>query len=298
MGKSKKHVHQEHSVATKGKDIKEGTRGSRAITITVATFFSIVILISIGLITFTIIFFFSNVNGPSMMTLLNADWIRNGGNPHGNTDAVIVNRHRNPRQGDVIVTRFFVHDGRHQNSEGRFDFYIKRLIVAPSNRMQTIYFHQRREINPHNGANENIYDIYVDGVRLDESGWPLHEQLGRNTAGFNPIFQATRPNLTPQQRDNALPVRGWGHLIRPVVYVPTGGQPSFTRYEVHVYPGWVFYIGDNRHMSNDSRSFGPQEARHIMGVAVDIVPNNGSLPQYLWSMVVYYLFFGWAWGSR
>jgi len=287
--KKNKHVHQEHSVSTQGKDIKEGTRGSRTVTILSITFFSLAILISGSLITFTIVFFFSNVTGPSMMTILNAEFWEKGGHPNGNTDAVIVNRHRTPRQGDIIVTKFYHQGGRHSDDEGSFDFYIKRLIATGG---QRVYFYRR----PYEGNEHSyIHDIIIDGVKLDESKWPLaHESWGRNVGSFfDRIYSLTRPGNYSLRESTS-----WGHMVQPVIYVPTGGHHGFTRWELHIPQGYVFYIGDNRLQSNDSRSFGPQPARHILGVVADFARNNQTLPQYLWGQVVYYIFFGWAWGSR
>ena len=257
--------------------MRETSRKKRTLTWLTGGFFGFAILLSVGLITFTIVFFFSRVDGPSMMTVLNAYH-----HTEGNTDAVIVNRHVRASRGDIIVVRFY-NDGRpsntagwHQSENGFYRYYIKRLIAVGGDTLNLGRYWPQ-------GANQWHYVLELNGEPLIEeyldSFWGAN--LGRDS-GFDRLWNMIN---NPTQRQ----LSPFSQFIRECPINPE-------RFTIHIDEGYIFYIGDNRRQSHDSRTFGPQRANLIVGVAVDIVRNNQSLPMYFLDWVWHIVSFRWAWG--
>jgi len=281
MGKHKKNLPQEFSVSERGEDIDERTRGSKVATIAGASFFTISAAVSIFLIVFTIVFFFSRVLGPSMMLILNADFYPG----HTNTDAVIVNRFRTPQINDIIVTRFYrdtpppSHQAyRWQQSGNRwFQLYIKRLIAVGGDRI----FVERDSVD------NDLFNLYVNGTRfvehrdVDLTHWGQNRDDPRWNYFTN--FHNVIHNIGNYR--NHTHNQPWAHMVddsnplRPELVIPS----------TH-----IFYMGDNRLESLDGRHFGPQPASWVVGVAVNIARNNQSLPAWLWSRFVHYITFQWV----
>ncbi|MCL2586812.1 MAG: signal peptidase I [Firmicutes bacterium] len=280
MGKKRKlNLPQEFSVEERGKDIKEGTKGSRMATIAGASFFTITAGVSIFLIVFTILFMFSRVYGPSMMTILNANYFAG----ERNHDAVIVSRYRAPVVNDIIVTRFYSDQPGHgewqRARDGRwFQLYIKRLIATEG---QSVYVGNRRM----DGDNW-VVDIEINGEYFAE-----HPDVDESRWGINVANPATSQRRADYFYTFWRTLRGertasWDHMV--------GYNVDRSRYELVIPDGYVFYIGDNRRDSHDGRAFGPQPASNIVGVAVDFARNRQSLPGWLWSQFVYYITFQWV----
>lgn len=282
MGKSEKNLPQEYSVSRRGEDIDEKTLGGRVTTFLGVGFFSVAVCVSIFLIVFTIVFFFSRVFGPSMMTILNEEFHNLPPNLR-NTDSVIVNRHRTPQINDIIVVRHYADgvpsDTREwqQDARGWFQLYIKRLIATEGS---SIYL--RRTGNSPNF----IYYIEVDGRPFEESDdldkqhWGVNRDSTRNYFAnmWNWIQNRTGP---------------YSNFIEPRTHTRPDGT-TFTRNEVVLPPGYMFFMGDNRLESHDSRAFGPQHIDLLVGVVVDIARDRQSLPGWLWGRFVFYITFRWV----
>ena len=291
--KRKLNLPQEHSVAERGEDIKETTKGKRVGTILGICFFSLSAAISVFLIVFTIIFMFSRVYGPSMMTVLNAN--------HPPTmagrfteDSVIVNRFRTPQINDIIVTRHYRTDTppegqRHlwnQARDGRwFQLYIKRLIATEGD---TIWVGNRRIEN-----GDWVVDLEINGRLFEE-----HPDVDQYKWGVN---RANPPNFGTNDRgvnDYFLNfyqmIRGTRSPWREGLFKTVDHGNGVSRQELVIPPGHVFFMGDNRLRSNDSRSLGPQPTDYIVGVAVSIARDNMSLPAWLWNRFVHFITFRWV----
>lgn len=283
MGKRKRFHGQDHALATEGANVQELRWYQRAGSIFSVSIFSFTFVVSVSLICFTIMFFFTDVIGSSMMMTFNPDYVVNGiiGN---STDAAVVNRHRNARRGDVIIVR----DPR-ENENGLF---VKRMIAMNGDK---VYFSRRQfplddsgnQITVGNGL-IHYFVIEVNGVEIDESY--LDPYWGMNvTYGY--IWQWTRPNRASNQRGP------YGYFIRYV--------QERARYEIHVPRGYMFYMGDNRGGSgipssiylksrDSAREFGPQPMnRDFVGVVIDIVSDNQSLPAWVWGRFVWFITFRW-----
>jgi len=280
MGK-KEFLAQEYSVAKGGKNIKEGTKTGRTGTILVGTFFCFSLVISISLIAFTIVFFFSRVEGSSMMATLNPDYTT----VHSaNTDSVLVNRRSSPRRGDIIVVRYYRPTGNHNDGRGNFDFFIKRLIAMNGD---TVYFNRIPLDEPTAGGQHYRFEIQVNGIAIDESY--LDPYWGQNVT-YQRVWNYLYVNRYASR---------FAYFIRPVTY-PNG----IIRNEIHVPRGYMFYMGDNRGGSGtredlelksyDSSFFGPMPMSTLVGVVVDIVPNTRSLPAYFWQQFVHFITFRWV----
>jgi signal peptidase I len=310
MGKSKrKQLTQERGVQTDGQTIQDEPQGGRLASILSGTFFSIALIVSISLISFTIVFFYSRVEGPSMMTTLNANW-RSENNViyRLNEDAVLVNRFATPSRGDIIVVRFYRSDGRHTDSDGRrYSYYIKRLIAYGG---ETIFFERKPLPRPNSAGRTHYFEIQVNGVAIDESyldvWWDgpnedIRMGWGQNVTYYD-IWLALIEGRSPFGQNTP-------HFVQRVEY-PNGiqdgsGNTIFHRHEIFVPNDHIFYMGDNRGgsgsnddmnlRSSDSASFGPQPARNIVGVVSEnsIIRGNQSLPAFVWSRIVYYITFRW-----
>ena len=274
MGK-KKFVNQDYSRNKQGENVKEGTRRSRAANIASGTFFGFSIIASMGMVALAVVFFFSRVEGPSMMSTLNAQFHTVPGGL--NTDSVLVNRFATPERGDVIVTRFHNANGPNVASDGRrFTLYIKRVIGLEG---EHIYF-RRVRMPQQIGGHWYRYDIYINGERLDESEY-LDPYWGQNLVYYNVWRQ--------QQRI----ITG---LLTPFLQMTDRG------YEIFIPPGHIFYIGDNRGgsgpgpVSDDSTRFGPQPMEYIIGVVSDIA-HDQSFFQYFWGVIWHAVSFRWLWGG-
>ncbi|MCL2755453.1 MAG: S26 family signal peptidase [Firmicutes bacterium] len=303
MGENK-FLNQEYSLAQEGRNMKGETKRFRTASIISSGFFTIAILISVGLIAFTVVFFYSEVRGTSMMHRLNPYYFQanavNGGN---NTDSVLVNRFANPSRGDIIVTRFYRTNGQHQSPDGRFCFFIKRVIALPGD---TVFFHRIPLTNPTSFANDR-FEIQVNGVPIDEyyldtTRWGQNLVTGHYVRLLNWLEGG---NL---HANDGFYNTGWQRqFIQYVTHTPANGSP-FTRREIVIPQGYVFYMGDNRGgdgstgengdrqwKSFDSSDFGPERTNLIVGVVVDVARNQ-SLPAYMWNWVVHIFTFRWIWG--
>ena len=294
--RGRKFVSQEHALATEGRDIQERRWYQKASTVFSITFFTFSFVVSVSLIAFTIMFFFSRVEGSSMMSELNTNYVyidENGNRRTGNnTDSAVVNRHLNPHRGNIII----VSDPR----PGQSGMFIKRLIALGGDHL---YFRRERIV----GENGTPYDdlgrpvtvgnglihrfvIELDGVDIDESY--LDPYWGMNVV-YGYVWDQLRP--VHQQR----PEHMRGILGRHGVFVQERG-----RYEILVPHDHMFYMGDNRGGSGiptsealrslDSTRLGPQPMSDFLGVVVDIVPDNITLPGWIWGRFVWFITFRWV----
>jgi len=216
-------------------------------------------------------FFHSEVRGASMMTYLNPYW-----HYRGDTDSVLVSRHRNPQHGDIVVMRFYHMGGEHQGNNGPFDFFIKRVIGMGND---TIYI--SAELN-----------IYVNNERLDESAY-LHIFWGEN------VRLAYLRNWIQNPSSS-----GWqGRHIRRRYYYDDYGNVLFHRNEVHVQcrinpdEQMFFFLGDNRRASTDSAAHGPSPVAHISGVVVDVIHDQG-LVRYIGGWILDIVTLRFIWGRN
>ena len=289
MARKKKFISQEYSAQAQGKNLKEGTKTTRGVKIAVTSFFSIVLVIGVGLIVFTVMFFFSEVQGTSMMKALNSTY--------ADTDSVIVNRYKKPERGDIVIVKHFDETGNFK------EYHIKRLIGLGG---ESIYF------NLVNSEGDSVYNlalgvryiIEVDGVVYDNVLYNLDPYLGQNNRNYHydnfwRYQQGLIPKLTTQ----------YG-TTQPFNYTDQFGNPFRTyneekeRWELKLPADHVFYMGDNRGgsggssgtdfyaMSLDCTYFGPQPYAHIVGTVTEIIYNK-SAPQWFLDKIVWFFTFKW-----
>jgi len=285
MGKRKRFHGQDHALATGGENIREERWYARTGTVFSVGFFSFSVVVAVSLIAFTLVFFFSEVHGSSMMNNFNRDCpneycIENGVN--FNTDGAIVNRHARPKRGDIII----VNDPR----EGRSGLFIKRMIALGGD---YIYFNKRQFGLDNDGHQITVgyglihyFVIEVNGIEIDESY--LDSYWGMNVV-YGYIWNWMRPDRLEHQRGP------FGQHIRYT--------PERDRYEIHVPPRHMFYMGDNRGGSGitahyrmrslDGTRLGPQPMSDFVGVVVDQVTDNRSLPAWVWNRFIWFVSFRW-----
>jgi len=316
-------VSQEYSTEKGGKNLKEGTRRSRRATMFAAGFFSFAIIIGICLITFTVVFFYSEVKGTSMMRALNDN------DPIADTDSVIVNRYKKPKRGDIIVVKHYDQNNKYK------ELHIKRLvswggesihfrlveidssgnekdatvpIIGPAGKANLIFnplnryryvievdgepyesIHPKfQNLNGNNVAN-NISDYYNDFYIYQQTGNPqdsMDKDFGRRRYFDNPgfrFFYKDKNGAEIDFRQNTAP----------------SGEPP--RFELVLPKDYMFYMGDNRGgegdaydisiMSVDGAYFGPQPHSHLRGVVTEIV-HDKSAPRWFWDKFILVITFG------
>jgi len=291
--KTKKFISQEYSEQKGGKNLKDDTKTARKARHFTTVFFAFAILVTVGLVSFTIVFFFSSVNGTSMMNTLNANWRTETGewitdteawkNDKYDTDSVLVNRYKKPKRGDVIVVEHY------RPSDGGMEYHIKRLIALGGESICFILIGDR-------------YRIEVDGVSYDEH-FGLDQYLGRNMRcnEYDEFYKwQQNPNLRPYSPHTFF---GWTYKDEQ------GEEQSFVQYvasrnrnEIVLPKNYIFYMGDNRggcgsgtdnaKMSRDCTYYGPKPASRIVGVVEEIIKNK-SAPQWVFNKLGYFFTFRW-----
>ena len=283
MAKKRQFVSQEYSTEAQGKNMREGSRRSRVGTIFAAGFFSTALTIGICLITFTIVFFFTEVHGTSMMHTFNTRGV--------NTDSALANRFQRAGRGDIIIVR-------HYNSNGVFtEYHIKRLIA-----------HNGEFLHFAECTDTRTFEIEVNGERIEDP-W---RHLLNNTNGANSVAPPRYQSLLLYQK------YGWEKRpIPPTLEIPfrrttMDGSIYFRtfvdergRYEFYIPRGYIFYIGDHRggarpfyrtgEMSVDSTAWGPQPANRIVGVVDENNIIRDMTPiQWLWDRFLFIVTFRWV----
>ena len=170
--KKKQFISQEYSASEKGKNLKEGTRKSRVGLVFATSFFSFALIVSVVLIAFTAVFFFSEVHGSSMMTALNPHYLS-----LGSTDSVIVNRHRTPDRGDIVIIQPYPNI-----PERRHIRHIKRVIAIAHDR---IYLREN---------SDNTFTFVITDEPLNEQGY-LDEFWGSNIINSEYRNRISEPSL-------------------------------------------------------------------------------------------------------
>ena len=288
MGAKKKFISQEYSAESGGKNLREGTRQARGWTVFAASFFSVAVVVGVCLVSFTIVFFYSEVIGKSMMTTLNASG--------ADSDSVIVNRYAKAEQGNIIVKN-------HYDAEHKFlELHIKRFI-ADGDKGDTVCFDlvdsagepvDYEDRNTTRGKSGH-YELQVNGIDVDAGARWQGKLLGNNARGityYDNIYEylhtgvvPSDPSCTisdyfPYRRDRNDAHFNTHYDSGDGVMVPFRKQVAKHggRYEFVLPKGYFFYMGDNRggqysthKISLDATYYGPQPKKDIVGVVSEII---------------------------
>jgi signal peptidase I len=311
-----KYISQEYSTQTRGRPIREGTKTTRRGHLFVGTFFSLAVIIGVSLIAFTVVFFYSGVNGTSMMRTLNASG--------ENTDSVVVNRYIAPKRGHIIVLN-------HYKFDGTFDsLHIKRLLATGGERVCFIYTPftpEESAAHPH-AEKKYRYRVEINDVEYDNDLYSIHEDNIGNYHYDN--FYAWQEglydyNAHSQSRFDETGKHDAAFRDRPDMSKPESPENTFRfyneehksadgssapRWEILLPAGFMFYMGDNRGgngssaknaqdhrvpgkddlaiMSADSTFYGMMEMEHIVGVVIEII-HSRSATQWFIDKVLYYI---------
>jgi signal peptidase I len=283
MARKKKFISQEYSAGSGGKNLKEGTRKSKTLSAFTAAIFSVAIIISASMIAFTVIFFFSEVTGSSMMATINPNYIlmNNVKDNPTDTDSVVVNRYLKPEIGNIIIVE-------HHNAQGVFvEFHIKRVIALGGD---SLHF----ELS----SDGTKYTIYVNGTVYENNKYMLSPDYGEIPNAVGNYYY----NFYEYQEGRRVSPNS---LFRMYWLDGNGEQVPFRQYdeereqwEIKLPKGYVFYMGDNRMgkslqpRSVDCTYYGPQPASHIVGTVVDIMQYK-SAPRWFWEKIVWFVTLRW-----
>ena len=311
----KNFISQEYSAETGGKNLKEGTRKSRTVTYLTTAFFTLTIIIGLSLISFTIVFFFSEVKGPSMMRAINAT-----DNPTGgciDTDSVIVNRYKKPARGDIIVVK---------HSDG--NLHIKRLIAlgGESIHMQLLD-KDGKKISPKTPTEFKQhgvrYAFEVNGIVYDNALYKLDGVLGQNMRNgrYDLLYQYQQGLITKEAYldGNKEFIPNWG-ILKPQFRTTDSKGVEFRqwdkereRYEFKLPAEYIFYMGDNRggdgyypdhtghyhgkspdflNLSLDCTWFGPQPIANLVGTVTEVI-HDKTAPKWFWDKVAWFFSLRW-----
>ncbi|MCL2228335.1 MAG: S26 family signal peptidase [Firmicutes bacterium] len=289
MARKRGFVSQEYSAEHHGRDLKEGTRRGRILTIVASSIFGVSALVGVGLVTFTIIFFLAAVTGQSMMMSLNASG--------ANTDSVLVNRFRSPERGDIIVVR-------HTLTTGETVLHIKRLVAIDGE-----WVHFERCLY------EGRFIITVDGVEHDNNHPGFTYLFGNNvhhnsTHYFNDFWTYQQTGIPPFSFSVTYRFRdihnnpGFNRTTEDGEYFRRWNYER-ERFEMYIPQGYMFYLGDHRggrgtaaelsQMSIDSAYFGPQPTSILSGVVQEKIPNQ-TATNWFFDTLWHYISFRWLWG--
>jgi signal peptidase I len=258
----KKFVAQEYTAATQGKGLRESTAAGRFFTNAMIGLSITAVLLSVVIVAFTFAFSLSPVKGKSMMKTLNATG--------ENTDSVLVSKFAHPKRGDVIITKLYGKDTAdptavrftERDENGNFEYIIKRLIALPGDKI-TI-----RKINT---TSDYEYYIYLNGEKLDES-YLDKDVAPHNSTNFVDLYNA---------------------IINEIFSVNWKLRNCVSNDVLTVPEGYWFFMGDNRGSSWDCSNLGPQKMEYYVGLSVDTLKDNETVPRYLWRKFCYYALFGW-----
>ncbi len=318
----KKFVGQEYMAATSGKGLQQESKGSRFLARTTITFSIIITLISVFIVAFCVFFQLCPINGTSMMTALNATG--------RDTDSALTCTVGEPEHGDIVVMKLYIQDSyrrdkylaskgdqgalnrlRLQNprytqqdainavksyiqndgytesdSNGNYKLVVKRLIGKPGDRISM------RAIG-------NKYYIYLNGQELQE---PYLDPLvaDHDAPNFAQLWSVLNTPNTADLDDWV--ATDYQKLLEYNIDKAKDGNGTPSTYMFIVPDNYYFLMGDNRggaateySKSWDSTYFGPLPTSSYYSCCVDVLSNQTSMPEYLWSKFVYYVCFGWAW---
>jgi len=312
--RQKNFISQEYSAEAGGKNLKEGTRKSRTVTYLTTAFFTFTIIIGLSLISFTIVFFFSEVKGPSMMRAINAtDGL--------NTDSVIVNRYKKPERGDIIVVKHY------DNGEsGSYALHIKRLIALGGESLHLQLLDENgNKIYPKTKVefkeNGVRYAFEVDGTIYDNVLYKLDPYIGKNMRNgrYDLLYQYQQGLMTEKEFLEGEYILYWG-LLKPQFRTHDRNGVEFRqwneereRYEFKLPKDYIFYMGDNRggdgyypdyighyhgkssdfgNLSLDCTWFGPQPIASLVGTVTEVIRDK-SAPEWFWDKVVWFFSLRW-----
>jgi len=303
-GTKKPFISQEYSTETKGKGLDEGTRGTRALTVFAASFFSVASVLGVCLIAFTFMFFFAEVTGTSMMMTINASG--------ADTDSVLVNRTANPKVGDIIVVEHF-------NAKNQFaGLHIKRLIAKGGDAVhfRAVDVNGVDVLGTTQSALNSIdrFIIEVNGVSHDNVKWTIYKNnVAQNTnypyyKNFF-VYQQTgnlASSMLAQSRggDAGFRTQYFDKENKPVDFrqqvARTRKGVTTNRFEIVLPKDYIFYMGDHRGgsgtadefpMSADCAYYGPQLASRVIGVETEIIRGK-TAPQWFFDKALYFITFG------
>lgn len=320
----KKFVGQEYMAATNGKGLHQQSKGHRILSRLTIISSTAVTIISVMIVAFCVFFHLNQVNGPSMMTTLNATG--------KDTDSALTCTLGEPAVGDIVIMKFYIQNNFHvnflnaangdQNALNNLHQYEYNHVKIyqnynqqiAANKLQTLK-KERYVESDKNGNYELIikrligkpgdkismhnvgdkYYLYLNGAPLDESY--LDPVVAEHNA---PNFKRLWYILNG---DDQADLHDWvtTNVDDMLSYNPdqTTGASA---YQLTVPDNYYFVLGDNRGSADstwphswDSSAFGPLPISSYTSRCVDILPNETTMAEYLWDKFVYYVCFGWAW---
>jgi len=306
---NKEFLHQELEVAQAGGGVKDGSRKSRVAKIFTTGFFSFSILLSVAAISFAIVFVIHEVAGPSMLNSLNSNWnpalvVSSGGRRQDNNtrDMVLVNSFSNPKHGDIITVRYPWPPGTSgfggPDGDGLF---VKRVIGLEGDRIRF----ERVRVLP----GEITHSFTPFRYRLVRNDKIIYEDYDGFDHSHYGVMAFYGDNFYEYINGRAIPHVVHGDFVsfrnREVNGMPIVRPDLQGRMELHVPPGEIFYMGDNRGTASsiafsqttlhslDSTAFGPQPISLVTGVRAATIEHDKSIPEFIWEQIVAFFSFRW-----
>lgn len=211
----------------------------------------IAIILCIAVVIFSYYFSSAEIQGISMLPTYNSQSVIDS----HHTDVAYYTTRFDCQRGDVVIPDF--KDGSGEK------YLIKRLIAVGGDKVEFI-----------------DYELYVNGEKVDEY---YITNTSRNKVMIENFMLKLDANGNVILRESNIYSK-WKHITLDTENI------SSTHISFTVDDGYVFYLGDNRGVSYDCSSYGPQSEDIIVAKVVFVKSYGQSLISAIWQNLLKWIF--------